>query len=142
MPKRVKALLLLMTAVALGIFVSLAFIGGGSSGCTTPDAIVRVMPDCDESVFQQAPIEVEVATGYRAELSLNGTAIPLDEVQTNVGDDDRNVGAAPTVFRFLPGQGKTIEHLEPNLNCATVTYYPIASGLGDARNFQWCFRAA
>ena len=32
--------------------------GGGSAGCTTPDAIVRVMPDCNESVLGQAPIDI------------------------------------------------------------------------------------
>ena len=142
MPKRVKAVLILMTVVALGIFVSLAFIGGSSAGCTTPDAIVRVAPDCDESVFQQAPILVELATGYRAELALNGTPIPLDEVTTNVGGDNPGVGAAPTVFSFLPGPGKVIEELRPNENCAVVSYWLIADSQQNARNFRWCFRAA
>ena len=142
MPKRVKLLLIGMTAVALGIFVSLAFVGGGSAGCTTPDAIVRVMPDCNESVLGQAPIEVEVANGYRAELTINGVQIPTDELQTNVGGNDIGVGITPTVYRFVPGEGKTVEQLGPNLNCAIVSYYPVAQGIEEARDFQWCFRAA
>jgi hypothetical protein len=142
MPKRVKLLLIAMTAVALGIFVSLAWVGGGGEGCTTPDAIVRVMPDCNESVLGQAPIEVEVENGYRAELTINGVQIPSDELQTNVGGNDIGVGVTPTVYRFVPGEGKTVEQLDPNLNCAIVSYYPVARGIEEARDFQWCFRAA
>jgi hypothetical protein len=142
MPTRVKVLLVLMTAAGLGIFVSLAFIGGGSEGCTTPDAIVRVSPDCNESVLGQAPIEVEVENGYRAELQINGVQIPSDELQTNVGGDDVGVGVSPTVYRFLPGEGKTVESLDPNVNVVVVSYYPINRGIEEARDFQWTFRAA
>jgi hypothetical protein len=142
MPKRVKLLLIGMTVVALGIFVSLAFIGGGGESCTTPDAIVRVMPECNESVLGQAPIEVEVETGYRAELKINGVQIPADELQTNVGGDDVGVGVSPTVFRYVPAEGKTVEQFQPNLNVVVVSYYPINRGIEEARDFQWTFRAA
>lgn len=141
MPTRVKAILVLMTIAGLGIFVSLAFIGGGGSGCTTPDAIVRVFPDCNESVFQQSYVEVVMANGYRAELALNNQPIPLDEISTDQGGDDI-AGAVPNRYRFQPGEGKTVEALEPNQNCVAVTYWPIASGMEESREFRWCFRAA
>jgi len=130
-----------MTIAGLGIFVSLAFIGGGSAGCTTPEAIVEVFPDCNESVFQQSYVQVVLANGYRAELALNNQPIPLDEITTDRGGEDI-AGAAPNRYRFQPGVGKTFEALLPNQNCVAVTYWPIASGMEEAREFRWCFRAA
>ena len=91
---------------------------------------------------RQAPIEVEVANGYRAELKINGVQIPTDELQTNVGGNDTGVGVNPTVFRFVPGEGKAVEELQPNVNVVVVSYYPITQGIEEARDFQWSFRAA
>jgi hypothetical protein len=145
MPRRVKALLVAMTAVALGIFVSLAFIGSGGGGCSTPDAIVELIPDCDQAVFQQAPVGVQVATGFRAELTLNGTIIPLDEVTSGgeLPQDPANnpTGAAQTQFLFFPGDGKAVEQLQP-VNTVIVTYWPIAEGIEASRTFTWTFEAA
>jgi hypothetical protein len=145
MPKRVKALLVAMTVAALGIFVSLAFIGGGGGGCSTPDAIVELIPDCNEAVFQQAPVGVQVANGYRAELTLNGTILPLDEVTSGgeLPQDPSNnpTNAAQTRFLYFPREGQTIEQLEP-VNTVVVTYWPIAEGEEAARTFMWTFEAA
>ncbi|HEX7096500.1 MAG TPA: hypothetical protein VF183_11500 [Acidimicrobiales bacterium] len=141
MPTRVKVLVILLSIAGVGAFVSLAFVGGGGTSCTTPDAIVEVFPRCNESVFQQSAVSVEVASGYRAELSLNGTPLPLDEIDTDQDGTDL-VDAAPNRYTYFPGENKTVEQLLPNQNCVDVTYWPIAEGEAAARQYRWCFRAA
>ena len=87
---------------------------------------------------------MRVAEGYRAELSLNGDQIPLDQVTSGgqTGAEGGNLaGAAQTNFLFLPGEGKAVESLQPK-NQMTVTFWPIAEGEDAARNFVWFFDAA
>ena len=148
MPTRIKVLLIALITVGLGVFVSLAFIGGGGKRCTLPDGIEEVFPGCNTSVLGQTQVGVRVAEGYRAELALNGDQIPLDQVTSGgqiatnpEGQESNLAGAAQTNFFFLPGDGKAVESLLPK-NTMTVTFWPIAEGEDAARNFVWFFDAA
>jgi hypothetical protein len=144
MPTRIKVLIAALITVGLGIFVSLAFIGGGGGGCKLPNGIESVFPDCYSAVLGQTGVQVRVAEGYRAELTINGTPIPLDQITSGgqTGADDGNLaGAAQTNFFFVPGPGKAVESLLPK-NIVTVTFYPIIDGLDAARTFTWYFDAA
>jgi hypothetical protein len=149
MPTRIKVLIAALITLGLGIFVSLAFIGGGGASCKLPNGIESVFPDCGSAVLGQTEVQVRVAEGYRAELTLNDVPIPLDQV-TSGGQIGTNpdgttggnlAGAAQTQFNFLPVPGKAVETLLPN-NIATVTFYPIVDGLESARSFTWYFDAA
>ena len=143
-PTRIKVLIISLITVGLGIFVSLAFVGGGGSGCKLPTGVEKVFPDCNSAVLGQTEVQVRVAEGYRAELMINGTPIPLDQVTSGgqTGATGGNIaGAAQTQFNFLPGPGKAVESLEPK-NVAVVTFYPIVDGEESARTFTWYFDAA
>jgi hypothetical protein len=147
MPTRIKVLLIALVVAGLGIFVSLAFIGGGSGGCQLPDGIEEVLPGCDVSVQQQTAVGVRVEEGYRAELTLNGKPIPLDQVTSGgqissneEGQQANPAGAAQTAFLFYPPPDGELQ-LQPT-NFMTVTYWRLIDGESSARTFRWRFNAS
>jgi hypothetical protein len=143
MPFRVKLLLVVLSAAGVGAFVVAGLLGSGSSGaCNQPAAIDRLIPGCDESVLRQAQVGVDMAPGFTAELTINGTPIPKDQLQSIGIRSDPSKGVAPDTFVFVPGDGKAIEGLEPQQNCATVRYWSLADGEDSAKTYSWCFRAA
>jgi hypothetical protein len=147
MPTRVKVLLAALFAVGVGVFVSLAFVGGGGRSCTLPDGIEEVLPDCNTSVLGQTQVGVRVAEGYTAQLTLNGVAIPDDQITsggqigagTN-GQASNQAGAAPTNFFFLPPIDGELA-LQPT-NVMTVRFWRLAEGEETARTYPWRFSAA
>ena len=61
MPTRIKVLLIALVVAGLGIFVSLAFIGGGSGGCQLPDGIEEVWVFTDGDVPDWPAVHAAVA---------------------------------------------------------------------------------
>ena len=76
---------------------------------------------------------VDLAVGYTATLDINGVEIPAEEITET---------AALNQIRFQPGQGKRLENLFPDQNCARVTYWLIAQGPASSQTFTWCFFAS
>jgi hypothetical protein len=140
-------LLAVLVVAGLGIFVSLAFIGGGGGGCDLPDGLEELFPDCNTSVLGQTQIGVRVSDGYAAELTLNGEPIPADQVTSGgqiptdeSGEQNNPAGAAQTMFLFFPpSEGELM--LLPR-NTMTVTFWPLIEGPDAARNYTWFFNAA
>jgi hypothetical protein len=147
MPTHIKVIVVALVAGGLGIFVALAFIGGGGGGCTLPDGIEEILPDCNTSVLGQTQVGVRVSNGYRAELSLNGEPIPLDQVTSGgqiatdaSGQQNNPAGAAQTQYFFLPPPDGELA-LQPQ-NTMTVRFWPISQGETAARTYSWLFEAA
>jgi hypothetical protein len=144
MPTRVKLLLAALFTAGIGIFVLLAFVGGGSSDCPLPEGIEEVLPECNTSVLGQTQVGVRVSEGWAAELTLNGVPIPLDQVTSGgqTPDDavDNPLGVAQTSFLFLPPVDGELA-LQPR-NTMTVSYWPLTEGMDAARSYSWFFNAA
>lgn len=60
-------------------------------------------------------------------------AIPQDQL-------DRNLELG--VITFQPGPGKAIERLQGGQNCATASYWQVATGPDQTFTRSWCFSAA
>jgi hypothetical protein len=162
MPTRVKVIIAALFAVGVGIFVSLAFVGGGSGKCTPPkpDAVKTLFPGCNVSVLGQTQIGVEMQDGYHAELTLNDVPIPQDQVTSGGQSSNSNQipsspnagngaaaasGTAQTRFLFTPpplssGSNSDQLALRP-FNRLTVRYWPIAEGEEAAKSYSWQFNA-
>jgi hypothetical protein len=97
-----------------------------------PDVVEQVLPRDGVEALQQAEIGIDLAPGYEAGLSLNGIAIPTEEL--------RLVPQQNQVF-FAPGPGRTFEALPSGSNCVTATVWKSSDGRGTASDlsFQWCF---
>lgn len=135
----VRRLVLVVGVLAgLGLLVGAAFLadtdGGGDPVAVRGDAVETLTPAEDAEVLQQQPIEIDLATGWTGELSINGVAIPEDQLL-------RNEGLA--TIGYQPGEGKIVSALRPGPNCVDATIWRIAEG-PDGPSEQlvtWCFQA-
>lgn len=111
-----------------------------SNGRTSPtamadssEAIVALVPTEGADVLRQSSVGIQVATGYRAGLIVNGITIPEDQLSGDPG-----LGQ----FYFTPGAGQVIESLQGSQNCVVATFYPAAAGPAESQSVRWCFSAA
>jgi hypothetical protein len=96
-----------------------------------PDVVEHVVPRAGAEALQQSEVGVDLVPGHEGALSVNGTAIPDDEL--------RRVPEQNQVF-FAPGQGRTFEALPAGRTCVTATIWRSAVGRGpEDTTFQWCF---
>jgi hypothetical protein len=99
-----------------------------------PEVIEHLIPGAGDEVVQQFQVGIDLAPGYEGALTINGVAIPDDEL--------RIVKQQNQVF-FQPGEGKVITELRAGPNCVEATVWRSALGRGaDDESFQWCFEAS
>lgn len=103
----------------------------------TDSAVELLVPARDTpTAIRQAEIGIDLATGWDADLVINGIDIPQDE--------ERNNAPLNQVF-YKPGQGKTIEELSPGaVQVTAIIWRPIDGESRDegSRSVTWSFRVA
>lgn len=133
MPKLVKFVIIpgLLLVVLATVLVSIQLDADSGS---SPDALVieRLLPGEADKTLQQGEVGIDLIAGWTAELSINETAIPEDEL-------DRVVDLGLVTFR--PGPGKAVEYLVAGQNCAKATYWQVATGPEQSFTRSWCFTA-
>ncbi|MCU0310598.1 MAG: hypothetical protein MUE36_06620 [Acidimicrobiales bacterium] len=121
------AVLVAIVVVAVYLLVQLA---GDPSTNLAGGSIERLIPAPDSKILQQDQIGIDLAPGYEAELAVNGTPLPLDEVLA--------VPQLSQVF-FQPGPGKAIEFWPAGRNCIVATFWRTETGPAQSSNTSWCF---
>lgn len=131
--------------VVTSLLVLVAFAGFAWAGTQraeeTPvsqrdSAIEQLIPtDGSPVAVRQARIGIDLTSGHRADLRINGIDVPEDELNRNEPLNQ--------VF-FQPGAGKVIEALEPGPVTATAFIWNEVDGetRQDARAFTWNFSVA
>lgn len=121
-----------LIAIALG-----AIVVAVNNGRPNPTAISDADPSIDalvptpgSEVLRQAQIGIDLASGYTAELTVNGIPIPADQV---IGDPSL------AQFFYLPRPDGAAGELNPGPNCITATYWRVADGPERASSESWCF---
>ena len=133
-PKVVKLVvipaLLLVVVAAIAVLVRQGDDGGGS-----PEALVveQLIPASGSEVIGQTEVGIDLIPNWDAELTINGVAIPRDQL-------DRNLELG--VITFDPAPGKALERLQGGQNCVTATYWQLATGPEQSFDRTWCFSAA
>lgn len=100
---------------------------------TIDQVVEELFPGAGDEVLSQNTVGIDLVDGYTAELTINGTAIPESQL--------RRVEALNQVT-FRPDEGKVINKLRADQNCATALYWPLAQGRAAARSYTWCFTAS
>ena len=131
-----RGVLALLLIAAIGAFYAAGRNGqGGDVEPSVTDAAVEGLIPADGSpnVLRQAEIGIDLASGWTAELSINGRAIPDDQLRRN---DPLN-----QVF-FTPGPGKEIERLAAGTVVVVASIWNPVDGesRADARQVIWQFR--
>lgn len=112
-------------------------------------AIEALIPAPDSEVLRQSQVGIDLAPGYDAELTINGTFIPIDEVNVlrDVENPDVSSGIPgsfdTTLSRFLyqPLEGRAVPELRGDENCVEVRFWPLSDPT-DIEEVGWCFTVA
>jgi hypothetical protein len=142
MPTRVKLLLAACTVAALAIFIGAYATNSDPSannGCNQPKAVQLLYPQCNTQAFQQAQVGVDMEAGYTIELTINGEAIPRDQVQNRAAENAVDARVAPDIFLFTPGPGKAVERLKAGPNTASVSFRKLGANEATRQTFTWSF---
>ncbi|MFN3216735.1 MAG: hypothetical protein ACE367_09600 [Acidimicrobiales bacterium] len=115
---------------------------------TSNPAIEELIPAPGSEVLSQSQVGIDLVAGYTAQLFINGTPIPLDEVNVLRDVDDPQTSADQaatfdtTLNRFLyqPLTGRAVPELVGGENCAVAEFWPIADPEAVER-VEWCFAA-
>lgn len=116
---------------------------------TSNPAIEALIPVPGSEVLRQSQVGIDLAPGYDAEITINGTFIPIDEINVLRDIDDPDVSSDvpgtfdTTLSRFLyqPLEGRAVPELKGDENCVDVTFWPL-SDPGDRQDVSWCFTVA
>jgi hypothetical protein len=127
-----RIVLPLLVLVAIGAIVAAVRISGGDQGAEV-QGITALVPVAGAQILQQDRVGVILAPGWDASLSVDGTAIPTEQL-------DKDLDLGEVLFR--PGAGKVIEALAPDRNCVTARVWRRALGPEAATPRTWCFRAS
>jgi hypothetical protein len=139
-------------ALGIAIFV-IAFVVANTDNETpavfTSPVIDALTPLPGSEVLRQSQVGIDLVSGYEAELVLNDTPIPPDQINVlrNPADPDESTDQAgafsETINRFLyqPLEGRAVPALRGDENCVVATFWPIADPT-DIDSVEWCFTVA
>ena len=126
----------------LGLVVA-ALVGSGSddadSAVTASPAVDRVIPSPGDEVLQQQRVGVVLDARYR----LSSLVVYESDQVTGGVDVTAEVNHIEGLnrFEFVPGEGRLIEALSPDTNCAVATFVLIARP-EEADTARWCFEVS
>lgn len=123
-------------------FVVAALIGSdddADSAVTASPAVDRVIPSPGDEVLQQQQVGVVLDARYR----LSALVVYPSEQVGNGVDVTAEVNHIEGLnrFEFDPGEGRLIEALSPDTNCAVATFVLIARP-EEADTVRWCFEVS
>ncbi len=132
MPLAVRILMVALLLVAAGAIWALSRQSLASSSNLAGGTIVELIPTDGSNILQQDQIGIVLKSGYSTRLSVNGTAIPISQVQTvNY--------ASQSQYTFTPGQGKVFTSWPAGKSCVAASYWRVQDGPSHASSQDWCF---
>ncbi len=146
------AILVVLAAAVVALVVA-ARSGGGSVGEGDDVAIVAYDPQPGGQVARQAPVGVELEQGYDGRLTINGVAIPEEqmvgaiapgtEAYANLSEEQRRLGPRPNnknVVKYQPGPGKAVTKYDTGAVQIGVRFWKVAQGPDDARTITYTIK--
>ena len=97
----------------------------------TNEAVEATYPNAGDLDLRQARIGIDLKSGYTAELELDGTPIPKDQVEVVVGLDQ---------YFYQPGPGTATGALSPGRHCATANITKVVDPTNPQSKYTWCFQ--
>ena len=137
-------------AVAAGCLVIAARSGGDTAREGVDSAVVRYLPQPGGRVLRQSEVGVELEPGYDGRLTVNGVAIPEEQMSgaivegseawDRLTEEQRRLGPRPNnkqrVF-FSPGEGKAVSEFDTGEVRVDVELWKVADGRESARTLSY-----
>ena len=139
---RVRVGIAALVVFGIGGLVVAALVGSdedSNTAVTSSPAVDRVFPEPGDEVLQQQQVGVVLDARYRLTALV---VYPSDRVSDGVdvtADVDHVEGL--NRFEFAPGEGRLIEALSPDTNCAVATFALIARP-EETDTVRWCFEVS
>ncbi len=138
--------LVAVTSIVIGFAV--ARTGDAAIQINDP-AVERVVPKPGDLVLRQSEVGIDLASGYRGVLVIDGMEIPtVDVTPTDPGAgpkapslDAQFDPAVNTVF-FTPRKGAPIEEFAPGEHTVTAIFWKMTETRQQARSVLWRFKVA
>ena len=132
MPKAVRrSIIALLLIIAASAVFGLTRLSTGPAQATSA-IIESTTPGNGDQIQQQSPITIDLLSGWDAKLTIDGRAIPDEQLQ-KVKEQG--------IIKFQPGAGKALEYFPAGQNCVTLTYWQIANPDTTFTAPAWCFTA-
>ncbi len=152
-PQPLFSLRRLVIVAVLGLAVLCLYVAGRSAGDTDPvassgsTAIESYLPQPGGRVLRQSEVGVVLEAGYDGRISIDGVAIPEEQMVGAVDPDspeyDPETGPRPnnkSVVKFQPGPGKAVTEYATGSVEITVRYWRIADGPSTATSTTYTVR--
>jgi hypothetical protein len=138
--RRALIVVAIVAAGALMVWVyNNAVVGSDATSDSLPDGVERLIPDSGASVLTQSTVGIDLATGYDADLEINGERIT--NVVTDPDGDGLHKDLSVGRIEYRPGPGRRIEALEPTRNCVVAHVWRQEDGRASQQPVSWCFNA-
>jgi hypothetical protein len=128
-------------AVAVLVVVAVAVSYGSAdrspSESGAPAVVENVEPSPGDMVPRQSLIEVDLKTGYRAELWVLSN--PAAGTWLRVPDSELSFIEGTGVYTWTPGPGRAVEEWPPGEHTLRVVWDTV-TGLPDVGEYEWSFR--
>ncbi len=126
-----RVLMILLPFVGIGFFVAAALVGGSNENAVLPEGVEALFPNENAKTLAQDRVGADLQFGWAANLTINGTPIPADQLDQDSGLNQ---------VAFTPGKGKALEELQPNKNCVVVEFWRVLDGPSASNPTRsWCF---
>ena len=130
MTRRIVLSVLIAFAIALLVF-AVNLHHDPAPPVFTNEAVTATYPNAGDLDLRQSQIGIDLKTGYSAELSLDRTAIPKDQVEINTGLNQ---------YRYQPGPGTATGALSPGRHCAAADITNLIDPNHPTSTYSWCFQ--
>ena len=127
---RYRVILLLLGVGFIAVVLGAVLLAPEGSPARLPAAVNRIQPGDGELLFGQPQVVLDLEAGYRAALTIDGIAIPDDQVIWTEATG-RHV--------FDPGPGKVIKEWAPGFHLVEASWEGLP-GQPDPGNLTWTFR--
>jgi hypothetical protein len=125
-----RVILLLLGLAFIGVVVGAVLFAPSGTDNGLPQPLERVEPIDGSLMFAQPRIIVDLAGGYRANLTIDDVVVPHDQVIWT---------EATGLHVFEPGPGKVVEAWAPGFH-VVVAQWDRTRGLPDPGMHTWSFR--
>ena len=150
-PKLAISLGLVVAVALLVIGIRAARTGNDATPLITDPAVERVIPEQGALVLRQSQVGIDLASGYRGVLVIDGQELPTSDL---VAVDPVAGGTVPPVANgaqfdpaqntvvFTPREGAAIEQFSPGPHTVTAIYWKLDQSRDQARSFTWHFKVS
>ncbi|NNC40346.1 MAG: hypothetical protein HKN95_06620 [Acidimicrobiia bacterium] len=130
--------LIIIAALAIaGLAFSFTRIDSSGVGSVDRKVVESVQPAPGDLVPRQSVIEVDLETGYRAELWI--LANPASGTWLRIPESELSYVEGTGVYRWVPGPGKVVEEWTSGEHTIRVVWDTL-TGLPDVGEYEWTFR--